>query len=144
MKSQVIKVKNLKEWASPPKQIRVKPNGFLTVVGIAGVAMMFLKTYLAGLGLCVVTVSVFALLLLPDRILVEFTPQYIVMYNQKDEEMCTIIYYDEILEWHYEWHATCDKFAITLIDGTSESVDMYSKRCVLRSMHMYAPGKERK
>ena len=142
MKSQVIKVKNLKSWAMAPKAIRLKPITTLVVIAIGGACLLFSNTYLAGLGVCLMTVSLFSLLLLPDRKLVEFTPDYLIMYNQRDESMCTIIYWDEIVKWRYEWHATYDYLVVTLIDGSSERIEMYSKHSIARSMEYYAPNKE--
>ena len=79
---------------------------------------------------------------MPDRILIQFTPDYLVLYNHRDAETCTIIYWDEIVNWQYEYHPSVDKLLINLVNGTSESIEMYSRRAVARYMNQYAPDKE--
>ncbi len=142
MKSQAMKVKNLKKWAMAPKTIRVKPVMTLIVIACVGCFLIFLQTYLAGLGVCLMILALFSLLLLPDRKLVEFTPDYLILYNQKDDSMCLILYWDEIMQWHYEWHPTYDYLVITMVDGTSEKIEMYSKHSIARHMRYYAAKKE--
>lgn len=95
-----------------------------------------------GIGLFLIMVSIFSLLMLPDRLLVQFNPDYMVLYNHRDRSLCSIVYWDEIVTWQYEYHATHDRLALSLLDGTVQSVELFSKRSVARYLEQYAPGKE--
>ena len=142
MKSQVIKAKNLPVWTHQPYTIHVKPVAFLAVMGLAGIGLFFTKGTLIGVGLILTIVSIFALLMMPDRILAQFTPDYMILYNHRDKNICSIIYWDELVNWQYEYHGSYDVLSCCLIDGTVQSIDLYSKRRAAKYINMYAPGKE--
>ena len=114
------------------------------VILVAGIVMLILKSYMIGISLPLIILTLFAILGMPDRILVQFADDYLVMYNRSDKNECTIVYWDEIVSWHYEYHHACDKLVVSLVDGSTESVDMYSKRSIAKQMAQYASGKEKK
>ena len=141
MKSQVIKVHNLPDWKSQPHTIHVKPVLGLSILTVCGMAMLFSST-LAGLGLVAVIVTTFALLMMPDRNLIQFTPEYAVLYNHRDPGLCTIVYWDDLVTWQYEYHPSVDQLTFHLVDGSVQSIEMFRKSAVARYMNQYAPGKE--
>ena len=141
MRSQTIKVRNLPQWEVQPRTVHVKPVLALMFMGVAGIALLFVPAF-AGLGVILIIISIFSLLIMPDRILIQFTPDYLVLSNHRDAETCTIIYWDDIVNWQYEYHPSVDKLLINLVNGTSESIEMYSRRAVARYMNQYAPDKE--
>ena len=53
-----------------------------------------------------------------------------------------MIYWDEIVNWKYEYHTSVDLLKVTTVDDNTESVEMYSKWGVRKFMNLYAPGKE--
>ena len=91
-----------------------------------------------------ILMSVFALLMLPDRYLIQFTPDYLVLYNRRNADECTIVYWEDIVTWQYEYHKGVDVLALSLTDGSSQTIELYSKRPIIRVMNQYAPGKEQK
>lgn len=143
MKSQVIKTRNIPaDVLKSAYAVRVKPWALLLVTLFAGVAILIVKSYMIGLALPLVILTLFAILVMPDRVLVQFAPEYMIMYNRKDREECTLVYWEEIVSWAYEYHGSCDYLAVTLTDGSTEMAEMYSRRSIRRYMKLYAKNKE--
>ena len=124
MKSQVIKVRNLPDWTHQPHTIHVKPVAFLALMGIAGIALFVSGTPWVGVGLILSISSVFALLMMPDRILIQFTPDYMILYNHRDRDTCTVIYWEDLVNWQYEFHPNYDTLSCFLTDGSVTSSRM--------------------
>lgn len=124
--------------------VHVKPTFALSFFVLLGIAMMIMKPYMMLPGLTLIILSLFALAVMPDRLLCTFTPEYLVLYNCKDRAECNIIYWDEIVSWTYEWHPNYDQLVINLTDGRTELQDMYSPRTIRRQMRLYAKDKEKK
>jgi len=141
MKSQVLKVRNLPASETPPRIVHVKPVLAMALLGLLGICFLFFQP-MAGIGAILVIVSVFSILLMPDRVLIQFFPDYLVLYNHRDMDTCTMIYWDEIVNWQYEYHPSMDRLTIHLVNGSSESIELYGKRAIQRSMDQYAAGKE--
>ncbi|MBO7703858.1 MAG: hypothetical protein J6S26_05370 [Solobacterium sp.] len=141
MRSQVIKVRNLPEWQSQPHTIHLKPVAALAVFALAGLIMLVMNTF-AFAGLIFLITSVFALLMMPDRFLIQFTPEYAILYNHRDLTLCTIVYWEDLVNWQYEYHAVSDTLLLTLTDGSVQSIELYAKAPVARYLNQYAPGKE--
>ena len=142
MKSQVIKARNIPEPARQPYTIHVKPVAFLTLLGLAGLALFLTRGPWVGVGLILSIVSVFALLMMPDRTLMQFTPEYMVLYNNRDKSICTLIYWEDLVTWQYEYHPGSDLLSCSLTDGSVQTIELFSKRPVARYINLYAPGKE--
>lgn len=144
MKSKVIKIKNLPKTENKPHNVNVKPTFFLCILLVIGVIFTFLKAYMMLMGFAMILLSLFALLIMPDRTLVTISDEYLVLYNCSNRDECTLIYWDEIVFWQYEWHGSADLLAIGLIDGSTETQEMFSRRSIARWMRQYANGKEKK
>ena len=142
MKSQSIKVRNLPAADVPVYTVHVKPIATLAVMGLAGIGLLFTGTVAGGAGVVLILVSVFSLLMLPDRFLIQFTPDYMVLYNHRNPEECTIVYWDDIVTWQYEYHKGVDVLVLSLVDGSTQTIELYSKRPIERFMNQFAPGKE--
>lgn len=144
MKSQMIKTKNLKNIGMITHSLSVKPKGLLLVVAILGIIALFSTPFIAAIGICCITTSVFCLVLMPDRKLMQTTDEYLILYTDHNSVSCMLIAWDEIVHWQYEWHRTVDKLIITLVDGSSYSIDTFSKRSTLKLLKDYAGIKELK
>ena len=142
MKSQMIKTRNLPDWTHQPHMIHVKPVAFLTLVGLAGIALFVSGTVWVGVGLILSITSVFALLMMPDRILIQFTPDYMILYNHRERETCTVIYWEDLVNWQYEFHRNYDTLSCFLTDGSVQRIDLYAKHPAANYLNQYAPGKE--
>ena len=76
--------------------------------------MTFDNTSAAGVGICITLLCLFAELMLPDRLLAEFTDDYLVLFNTRERDSCSLIYWDEIVNWQYEYHSYADTLVILL------------------------------
>lgn len=145
MKSQRIKIRNLPIHPDAyEKTIYVRPTGILYMLMVIGVCMVFFRKYLLLLGASLVLLSLFGLLVLPDRKLLQFTNKFLIMYNCSDRTECTIVYWDEIVSWQYEYHNTYDQLVIFLTDGDTETQEVYSLHSLRAAMEFHAPGKMRR
>ncbi len=145
MKSQRIRVRNLPQDATFfEKTIHVKPIVGIVALLIAGGVLLFLKPYLALTGVTMMLLAVFCIVIMPDRNLCSFSKDYMVLYNQHDRDYCTIVYWDEIVSWQYEWHNTYDQLVIALVDGSTEIQELYSFRSVKKYMMAHAGNKMKK
>lgn len=143
MRSQYIKTRNIPDTVRKNAHtVRVKP--WLTLIGIfvIGVVVVAMHSYTVGIALPLMILTLFSLLAMPDRILIQFTPEYMLMYNQHDRSECAMIYYEDVVSWQYEYHRSSDLLVVNLVDGTSQSVDMYGRYAISRFMKMYLPYKE--
>ncbi|MBR3356374.1 MAG: hypothetical protein IKG46_00795 [Solobacterium sp.] len=143
MKSQTIKIRNLPhDPTRVTKTVNVKPIFLLIFVLLLGVAMAVFRPYLLAGGIILAGLAVFAIVVMPDRILCQFTDDYLVLYNTRERDECNILYWEEIVSWQYEWHPSADLLVIQMLDGSTETQEMYSKRSIASMMRRYVPGKE--
>ena len=143
MKSKVIKQRNIPPLPYVTNSIRVKPVGFLVLMIMIGLILLFINENLAMLGVLFVSISVFSILVLPDSKVIEYTSEYAIIYNCRDKDECKLIYWDEILSWQYRWHTDKDEMIIELIDHSVEVVDTYKRSTMIPFFKKYAPGKEK-
>ena len=142
MRSQVIRIQNLPSDQIIRHTVHVKPIVLMVVILLVGVAMLFMKPYLLMAALTMILLALFSLFIMPDRKLCEFTDEYLVLYNQPDRSRCYMIYWEDVVSWRYEWHASYDQLVIGLTDGSSEVQEMYSRLSIQYYMDRYAKGKE--
>ena len=142
MKSQVIKVRNLPFDMVPLQTLRVKPIGLLAVMLILGIYILFFQPMMRMMGIILCMIAPFALVALPDRHLIHVYRDCMVLFNQRDHSSCMLIYWDDVVNWQYEWHRMSDQFVVKLVDGSSESIEVYSKRPIRKFMSQYCPDKE--
>ena len=143
MKSQAIRKRNLPEDVSVLHRVQLKPTLFLILMDMAGMIFVVPKPYLVLIGIMMVMLGAFCLFVMPDGILCEFTKDYLILYNRHEKDECTMVYYEDIVSWSYEWHANSDYLTLMLVDGSTERQEVYSRR-IRAYMKLYAPGKELK
>ena len=144
MKSKEIRVRNLPKDDVPFYVSNVKPTSFLIIAMIAGICFLWIRTYLQVIGVMVIMVSLFSLLMLPDCKLYEIHQDYIVLYNRHDKSECFIIYYEDMVSWHYEWNPSYDQLVISLVDGSVEKQAVYAQYRIEKWLNSLAPGKQAK
>ena len=69
---------------------------------------------------------------------------YIVLYNRHDKSECFIIYYEDMVSWHYEWNPSIDQLVISLVDGSVEKQEVYAKYRIEKWLNSLAPSKQAK
>ncbi len=143
MKSQRILIRNLpSEENGKRKKITVKPVGWLYCILLIGFLFFFINRPFALIAITLILVSSFSLIVLPDRTLCEFADTWMAVNNQHNPSECLMIYYEDIVSWQYEWHSSADSLVLCLVDGTTESLDVYGKKRLAKLMNEHVPGKE--
>ena len=145
MKSQRIRVRNLPDTPDEiEKTVMLKPKILFAFMMVAGFIITVFKSYLVVTGLSLVILAAFALFIMPDGKLCEIRKNYIVLYNNPGTDQVTLVYWDELMNWSYEYHAAADLLVLTLYDGTVETQEMYSRYTISGSMKKHALDKEKK
>ena len=144
MRSQVIRIRNLPADQTVRHSVHVKPTVLMVIFLLAGIVMMFMRPYLTVAAMMMILLAIFSLTVMPDRKLVEFTDDYLILYNQSDKTRCFIVYWEDVVNWKYEWHPSYDQLVITLTDGSTQMQEMYSRLPIQYYMDKYAKGKEMK
>ncbi len=140
MKSQVIRKRNLPEDRSVSYRVQLKPTVTLVIMIMMGMIFIVAKPYLFLSGIMMGMLGVFCLFVMPDGVLCEFTGDYLILYNRKSPD-CMLVYWDDIVSWQYEKHASTDSLIIIMVDGSTETLECYSGK-IRRYMKAYVPDKE--
>jgi len=142
MKSNKLLVKNI-----PQKEVietlKAKPTSFLLALLVLSVTLTFSNNYYRlNIGLILLAISVFSLIILPERIVLAFYQNYMVIYNEVEKEYCNLIYYDEILSYRYVRNKRYDLLIIKTLDEEVYELQCFNKNKVLSFMHDFAKDKE--
>ena len=122
--------------------VTVKPTFLLVVLLAAGIVQTVMRLYTTFVGLMMAAISIFCIVVMPDRTLVTWNDEYLVLFNRHERSECMLIAWEEIVSWRYEWHPSADWLVVTLIDGSTEMQEMYSGYRIRRVMRTHAAGKE--
>ena len=125
MKSKELKKYNLPEDRILLGLIDAKPNTFLFLIFLIGLALVATAHYTVGA--FITGVSAMAFMVLPRRILVEFYENYLVLYNHAGKNDCEMIYYEDVVKWRYNYGISYDELQIILTDNSTHTIDAYSK-----------------
>ena len=143
MKTQKIRVRNLSESRLKSGiSVHVKPVPVLTGFIAAGAIMIIANASFILTGLGLIVVGIFGITIFPDRVLITFLDDCMVLYNQQDRSMCMLVYYDEVVHWQYVYRKQYDQLVITLVDGSREVQDMYSYSSVFQQLTEHMAGKQ--
>ena len=122
-------------------RLETKPYVLLGTLLCLGIVTFKFNSMLA---IVITATMTYAIVILPTRVLLDFTEFYVVMYNQASKTDCIMIYYDEIVSWCYRKGALEDELSIELIDGSIERIECFNRHKVRRLMSDLAPSKERR
>ena len=143
MRSKELKSYNLDSGKTVIRELSTKPYVGLVTVVIVGIIISFTKLPIV-YGATLIVVGLLVLFIFPNRVLVEFFDDFMVLYNRAEKNDCMIIYYDEIVSWWYVRGISLDELCIELEDGTIEKVNAYSKISFERYMNEFVKDKHRK
>ena len=139
MNSKVIKTYNLPKDKEVIYRIEVKPTSALVFMFIGGVISIYYSTTLSAI---LIGVALFGFFFLPSKVLIEFTMDYVILYNRASKNDCVIVYYDEIVSWQYIKGRKVDRLEIILDDGKVECVECFSRYMVCKYMNYFAKDKQ--
>lgn len=143
MKSKILKIRNIAKEPPIIATVSVKPKQGLSILIFVSFIMMIFSNLFSYIGVLVFGISTFCLFVLPDRKLIEFTYDYIILYNCKEREKCSLVYWEDMLTWQYISRADHDELEIELVDHTIKSIECFSRRSVIPLLRTYAREKEK-
>ncbi len=139
MNSKEIKAYNLPKDQRIIYHMETKPYILLGIFLTVGFLMFMVNGMLA---IVICSVVIYAIILLPSKVLLDFTDDYLIMYNRSSKNDCVMIYYNEIVSWTYRKDIREDELIVELVDGSTEKVECYSRTKVRRIMSTFARDKE--
>ncbi len=142
MKTQTIRIRNLPEYNGVEEKVHVKPIAFIIMMLLIGIVIAIIRSYLLLAGILLVLMALFALIIMPDKVICEFRDDYVILYNEREKTRCNMVYYEDVVSWQYEWYATVDKLVFNLVDGSSQIQEVYSKGSVKPYLDNHLPDKE--
>lgn len=125
MKSKELKNYNLPENRTYNEAIEAKPMALLLIIMAIGFGLMLIKQYIVGISLFLFGAA--CLIFLPNRRIIEFYDDYMILYNKARKDECNVVYYDDVKSWEYKTRVSMDELVITLNDDTIQKVDAFSK-----------------
>ena len=143
MKSKELKTYNLPAGRVVNSMINAKPHGFLVFLLVLGFVLSFIET-VSALGIGMAISALLCLLLLPERIMAEFSDDYFVLYNKAGRGECMLIYYEDVVSWRYDRGVAEDELVLTLEDGSTSRIEGFSRALFESSLDQYIPDKKEK
>lgn len=143
MKSKTLKTTNLSQERIVG-ELKTKPTGFFATMFFIGVGLLLFNRVYQAIGMLMVAFSSYALFVAPDKTLMQFTEEYLVLHNRLDHDECKLVYWDEIVSWMYLKRSRYDYLVVELIDGSTERIECYNKLKVENYMRVYAGDKQKR
>lgn len=129
-KSRTVRVSNLEEHKVLAK-ITVKPYASLITLLIVAVYLTIVSEnklfgIVIGVGcLCMI-------LFVGDRTILEAADRYLIIFDPKNKEQCTVIYLSEIVSWEYVFNRKTEELNFVLDDGAMISCQLIMNRRLMR------------
>lgn len=139
MKSKQLKSYNLSPERTYNELLDAKPYGLFLMLFILGFVFLFCGLLVSG-AILVVT-AIISFLVLPSKRLIEFYDDNMIIYNRASRNDCYNIYYADVVSWTYNSRVTDDDVIFYLKDGSSQTVDAYSKIIFEKRINKYLEGK---
>lgn len=143
MKSKELKTYNLPYDRKVEFMLDAKPSFLLFILALVGF-ILYLIDEKSVMGMTMMASCFFGMIFLPRRILIEFCEHYAVVFNKASHVECTMIYYDEIVNWYYRSGISYDELVFEMEDGSIEVIECFSRFRIERIMEVYAPNKMKK
>lgn len=142
MKTKEIKRYNLPNERIVLSRIDAKPYELIVLIILVGVFVTYRSQWLYGGFFALL--SIIILIVLPSCLLIEFTKDYLIIYNKGNSADCYIVYYEDIVTWRYMGGFKEDELVINLVDGSSLKLEAFSKILFEREMNKFLKEKKEK
>lgn len=140
MKSKELKNYNLPDNRTYNDVLDAKPVPFLLIV--MGVGFVLLINKLVIFGCALFFLGAACLIFLPNRKLIEFYDDCMIIYNKARKDECCIVYYDDVKSWEYRMSVSDDELVLILADDSIQKVDGYSKTEFEKQLDKYMKDKK--
>jgi len=122
-------------------EVKSKPVLSFFVSCAIGIALLFTRFWM--FGVFFLLISLYALFFLPNHVMMKFTERFLVSFTEKNNQECTIIYWNEIVKWTYiVTRQTTDFIYVELNDGDRMNLPVMPQQKVQKLLRKYAEGKE--
>lgn len=142
MKSKELKIYNLPEERVVLDFIDAKPNFMIFAIFVIGLLLTIIGQIIWSISLLLF--SFFAISMMPNRVLVEFCHDYLILYNHANKVDCEIIYYEDVVKWKYSSGLNYDTLSICLVDDSVHKIDGFSRLTFEKLMNKYLKDKKEK
>lgn len=143
MKSSLINIENLNKDIEIEYTIRLKPLALLIFGFVLGIFCYWLGSPVSEIGLFGSVICIFLFTMLPDRILLQFADDQVLLYSRDTPGEVRILYYDEIVNYEYITGRSEDTLIFYMIDGSNYSVEIFNKRKMKRILSEKLPFKDK-
>lgn len=140
MQTKELKVHNLPYDRKINEVIDAKPYYLFIGIAVIGFIITFLKKGTI-IGSSILIICLLALLFLPKRVLMEFSDDYLVMFNRASHDECLMVYYEDIVSWKYIRGIADDELEINLKDGSKATIEAFSRLVFENAMNHYVEEK---
>lgn len=142
MRSKILKTRNIPKNVTVIQRVTLKPVFLLSMMIIVSAVILFF-TSVTILGLSLLGLTSFFFFILPNHVLIEFTEEFLILYNRKSKDECTLVYWDEIMNYEYQSNNKgADILSITLIDDTVYTIECFSRNSIRLMFNQFASNKE--
>lgn len=143
MKSKSLKSYHLPAVREVLQSFEAKPYLYLTLLAIASLLAVVEGTYFLP-GLIILFTCIFAIVILPNRLLIEFSEDYMVVYHRVNKDDCMMVYYEDVLAYFIEKNRRYDLVYFVLTDGSEIHVPIFNRRGSEKILDMFLHGKKQK
>jgi len=144
MKSKELKIYNIPRDNPPFMTMTIKPRWLLICLFWSSIVFSCLNFDWSMVGFAGIAISIFALVAMPDRTLLDIYEDKIVVYDSRQMDTCFCIFWDELLTWQYIRGVHTDRLRLEMIDGQYAECDVYRSRKLFFYLRLFAKGKEKK
>lgn len=141
MKSSLIKIENVDHSVPVSYTIRLKPLAILIVGFILGIICFFIGSPFSELGLFLAVLCVFFFVVLPDRVLLQFTDKSVRLYSKDTPGEVRLLYYDEIVTYTYQFSRKEDVLLFRMVDGSGYQIEVFGRRKLMKILEEKLPYK---
>lgn len=143
MKSKALKSYHLPTERDVLYSFDAKPYSLLLIAAVVSLFFAIEGSYFL-LGVICLFSCIFALVILPNRLLLEFSEHYVVVYHRINKNDCMLVYYEDILEYSLEKNKREDTLSFLLKDGEEISLSIYERVKVEKVLKHFMDGKKKK
>lgn len=134
MKSRVYDVANIDKKRKKLK-IDAKPMVLLFIVMIIGIIFLSIS-FLFNIGIIIVISSLYLIFIIPNKLILEFDQEFLIVYDVMDKRECSLIYYEEIKSFYWDKNRQYDYLVLQLIDDSIRKIPCIKKDLVLKTLRL--------
>ena len=138
MKSNRYKCRNLPVGYKVNARIKSKSISSMIVLGAIGTILITKNDEFRILGFIFLGCSIYFIFFMKNKTAIEFSDKFMVVYSDQKSDECLLVYYDEILSYHYYPKLLeTDTLVLDLINHQQYELKSLDKRKMMKNVHKY-------